>query len=255
VETTTGPVDADLVVAADGIHSAARAALFPGHPGLRYARFTTWRIVTPPVSGPPPQMSESWGRGTVFGVMPLADGRVYCYGTAPAAPGAHSPSGDELAEMVRLFGRWHEPIPALLGMVSPPDVLRLDVYELARPLPSLHCGRVALLGDAAHPMTPNLGQGACQALEDAVVLARLLTGADGQAVPGALVRYTAARLPRTSMVVTQSRRLAAMANLTPRPAVAVRDALAAALGKIAPRAQLRPWVPIFDWQPPPPGQP
>ena len=85
VATTAGELDADLVVAADGIGSASRSALFPGHPGLRYAGFTTWRLLTGPVTGQVP-MAESWGRGTVFGVMPLADGRVYCYAAAPADP-------------------------------------------------------------------------------------------------------------------------------------------------------------------------
>ena len=71
VATTAGELDADLVVAADGIGSASRSALFPGHPGLRYAGFTTWRLLTGPVTGQVP-MAESWGRGTVFGVMPLS---------------------------------------------------------------------------------------------------------------------------------------------------------------------------------------
>ncbi len=66
------------------------AALFPGHPGLRYAGFTTWRLLAGPVPGPVP-MGETWGRGTVFGVMPLSDGRVYCYAAAPA-PAANWPS-------------------------------------------------------------------------------------------------------------------------------------------------------------------
>lgn len=72
VTTSAGELSADLVVAADGIGSAARAALFPDHPGLRYAGFTTWRMLAGPLDEPVP-MAESWGRGTVFGVMPLAD--------------------------------------------------------------------------------------------------------------------------------------------------------------------------------------
>jgi 2-polyprenyl-6-methoxyphenol hydroxylase-like FAD-dependent oxidoreductase len=148
VVTTAGDLDADLVVAADGIGSATRPALFPGHPGLRYAGFTTWRLLTGPVTGQVP-MAESWGNGTVFGVMPLSGRRVYCYAAAPASPGARA--GDELAELVRLFGTWHEPIPQLLARARPQDVLRHDVAELAAPLPSFHRGRAALLGDAAHP--------------------------------------------------------------------------------------------------------
>ena len=214
VTTSAGDLDAALVVAADGIGSATRTALFPGHPGLRYAGFTTWRLLTGSVPGPVP-MGETWGRGTVFGVMPLSDGRVYCYAAAPAAAGAAA--GDELAELVRLFGGWHEPIPALLAGAAPAAVLRHDVAELASPLPSFHSGRVVLLGDAAHPMTPNLGQGACQALEDAVVLSGLAASTNADDLPPALAAYTSARLPRSTQVVRWSRRAATMTTWTARP--------------------------------------
>ncbi len=252
VATTAGELDADLVVAADGIGSASRSALFPGHPGLRYAGFTTWRLLTAPVTGPVP-MAESWGRGTVFGVMPLSDGRVYCYAAAPADPGARA--GDELAELVRLFGRWHEPIPGLLAITRPQDVLRHDVAELAAPLPSFHLGRVALLGDAAHPMTPNLGQGACQALEDAAVISRLAAGTGPDAVTGMLARYTAARLPRTTDVVRWSRRAATMTTWASPPAVAFRNTAARLTGRLAPGAALRGLAAIYGWQPPAAGRP
>jgi 2-polyprenyl-6-methoxyphenol hydroxylase-like FAD-dependent oxidoreductase len=247
VSTTAGGLEADLVVAADGIGSATRRALFPGHPGLRYAGFTTWRLLTGPVAGPVP-MAESWGRGTVFGVMPFSDGRVYCYAAAPAATGARA--GDELDGLVRLFGTWHEPIPQLLAAARRQDVLRHDVAELAAPLPAFHHGRTVLLGDAAHPMTPNLGQGACQALEDAAVLTRLAAGTRPDAVPAMLARYTAARLPRTTDVVRWSRRAAAMATWASPPAVTTRNTLIRLTGKLAPGAALRSLTPIYSWQPP-----
>jgi 2-polyprenyl-6-methoxyphenol hydroxylase-like FAD-dependent oxidoreductase len=252
VSTTAGELEADLVVGADGIGSATRPALFPGHPGLRYAGFTTWRLLTGPVTGQVP-MAESWGYGTVFGVMPLSDGRVYCYAAAPADPGTRA--GDELAELVRLFGTWHEPIPALLATARPQDVLRHDVAELAAPLPAFHRGRAVLLGDAAHPMTPNLGQGACQALEDAAVLARLATGTEPDAVAGMLGRYTAARLPRTTDVVRWSRRAATMTTWASPPAVAMRNTLTWLTGKLAPGAALRSLIPIYGWQPPAAARP
>lgn len=252
VATTAGELDADLVVAADGIGSASRSALFPGHPGLRYAGFTTWRLLTGPVTGQVP-MAESWGRGTVFGVMPLSGGRVYCYAAAPADPGARA--GDELSELVRLFGRWHEPIPGLLAITRPQDVLRHDVAELAAPLPSFHRGRAALLGDAAHPMTPNLGQGACQALEDAAVISWLAAGTGPDAVTGMLARYTAARLPRTTDVVRWSRRAATMTTWASPPAVAFRNTVARLTGRLAPGAALRGLAVIYGWQPPAAARP
>jgi 2-polyprenyl-6-methoxyphenol hydroxylase-like FAD-dependent oxidoreductase len=265
VVTTAGELEADLVVAADGIGSATRTALFPGHPGLRYAGFTTWRLLTGPVTGQAGligqagvtgqvPMAESWGRGTVFGVMPLSDGRVYCYAAAPAPPGQRA-ADNELAELIRLFGRWHEPIPGLLANAAPRDVLRHDVAELAGPLPSFHRGRVALLGDAAHPMTPNLGQGACQALEDAAVIARLATGTEPDEVPALLARYTAARLPRARNVVRWSRRAGAMTTWTAPPAVAFRDTAVWLAGRLPPSATIRSLVPVYGWQPPPAARP
>lgn len=249
VTTSAGPLDAELVIAADGVGSLIRPGLFPGHPGLRYAGFTTWRLLTGPVRQPVP-MAESWGRGTVFGVMPLADSRVYCYAAAPAAPGTQR--RDELAELVRMFGTWHDPIPQLLAGVTPGQVLHHDVAELARPLPALHRGRTALLGDAAHPMTPNLGQGGCQALEDAATLSRLAASPDPGAVPQLLARYTAARLARTTQVTRWSRRVATVSTWAAPPAVAVRDTIMLALGKLPVSAGMRTLAPIYDWRPPEP---
>lgn len=243
-------LDADLVVAADGIGSATRAALFPGHPGLTYSGVTTWRFITPVLDGPVPTMSETWGPGTTFGIHPMAGGRVYCYGAAPAPRGETAPGGDELAVLRELFGGWHAEVGAMLDLASPEIVLRTDVSELAAPLPSYRAGRVVFLGDAAHPMTPYLGQGACQALEDAVTLARFAAGADRDDVPAVLDRYSAARMPRTRMVVKRSHQAAVMYGWTSPLAVALRDGLVSLVGKVAPNAAVAGVAPILDWRPP-----
>ena len=120
VVTSAGEVRADLVVAADGVGSGVRAALWPDRPSLRYAGFTAWRLLVPG-AGEVPAMAETWGRGAVFGVMPLADGRVYCYAAAAARPGERARGdGGELADLMRRFGGWHEPIPSLLAEREPP---------------------------------------------------------------------------------------------------------------------------------------
>ncbi|WP_433154887.1 FAD-dependent monooxygenase [Actinomadura nitritigenes] len=262
-----GEETADLVVAADGIHSPTRATLFPGRSPIRYTGLTAWRAVTrAPAGGFTP--AEAWGRGTVFGINPLTGDRAYLYATAPAPEGAHAPGGDERAELLRLFGGWYDPVPALLEGVDPDAVLRNDVYHMPRPLPAFHRGRTALLGDAAHPMTPNLGQGACQAIEDAVVLAHHAThaagtppgpdtrdaasraGRAGGDMPAALAAYTAARRRRTTQVMRRSHRLARMTALTGAVPVAARDAAVRLAGLLGSTALVREADMIFRWRPP-----
>ncbi|MEN3534654.1 FAD-dependent monooxygenase [Microbispora sp. ZYX-F-249] len=237
-------IEADLVVAADGIRSRTRAALFPRHPAPVYAGVTSWRAIVPlaAVTG----ASETWGAGRLFGVMPLAGGQVYCYATAPVPAGLRA--ADEREELLRLFGRWHDPIPALLAAADPEAVLRNDVHCLDTPLPAFHAGRVALLGDAAHPMTPNLGQGACQAMEDAVVLAGLVArhGADPAA---GLAAYSRERLARTTPIVRRSRAIGRLTRWRNPLAVALRDGAMRAAGRFGPNVAMRQFDPVFDWRP------
>ncbi len=241
VTTDAGDLEADLVVAADGIHSPVRTALFPGHPGPAYAGVTSWRVLVPG-GAVPGRTFESWGEGKVFGVMPLAGGLAYCYATdtVPAGGGG----GDQRAELLRLFGGWHSPIPELLAAASPKDVLRNDVHHLATPLPAMHRGRIALLGDAAHAMTPNMGQGACQAIEDAVVLAHVVSEGAG------LAAYTAARLARTAKIVARSAAICRATRLRDPRAVRLRDAMMALAWRLAPGRLTGPADEILGWTPP-----
>lgn len=241
VRTSDGEFEADLVVAADGIHSAARRTLFPGHPGPVYSGFTTWRVLIP-VPGAEFASHETWGRGSLWGTHPLKDGRVYAYAAA-MTPAGQQAADDERAELLRRFGHWHEPIPAVLAAARPEDVLRHDVHHIAEPLPAFHRGRVALLGDAAHAMPPTLGQGGNQAVEDAVVLAH---HADD------LAAYTAARLPRTTAIARQAVRTARVNMISNRAGIAVRNTVIAALSKARPGLLLRGFDGIADWRPPQP---
>jgi len=239
-----GEFTADLVAAADGIRSPTRALLLPGHPGPQYSGFTTWRtILAHP--GRPLKVGETWGRGALTGVIPLSGDRVYLYAAALAPAGSRAADGDERAELLRRFGDWHELLPALINSAEPGRVLRNDVWELQQPLPAFHGGRVALLGDAAHAMTPFQGQGACQAIEDAVVLAHTATDD-----PTTLAAYTAARLPRTTAVADRSRKVARLVALRSAPAVALRNTLLAAAGRLPERTMVRAAAPMIDWHPP-----
>ncbi|RDD90703.1 FAD-dependent monooxygenase [Streptomyces parvulus] len=240
VRTADGEWEADLVVAADGIHSAVRRTLFPDHPGTVYSGFTTWRLVIP-LPGPGFASHETWGRGRLWGTHPLKGGQAYAYAAAVAPAGGHAE--DERVELLHRYGDWHDPIPAVLAAAGPEDVLRHDVHHIARPLPAYHRGRVALLGDAAHAMPPNLGQGGNQAIEDAVVLAH------HHRDPAA---YTAARQPRADAVARRAVRAARLNLMTNRAGIAARDAALLALSKAAPGLFLRGFDGIADWRPPQP---
>jgi len=175
-------------------------------------------------------------------MFPMPGDRVYCYGTATVPAGGRSPDG-ELAELRRRFRDWCDPIPAVLAEAREEQVLRNDVYYLPN-LPTYVNGPVALLGDAAHAMTPNLGQGGCQALEDAATLALAVETQPDLAT--ALRRYDELRRPRTQALARKSLLSGTVSHLSPAPVRVARNLVLRAMPKsvfIASLAQ------PFGWRP------
>lgn len=212
-------VRGDLLIGADGLHSVVRAQLH-GKQKPRYAGYTAWRSV---VNFAAEQLlpGETWGAGVRFGQVPMSGQRAYWFATKNAPEGERSPDGEQ-AELLRIFRDGHAPITALIEASAENTILRNDIYDRP-PLRRWGENRVTLLGDAAHPMTPNLGQGACQALEDAVVLARCLR--EPSDVVAALRTYEAQRIPRTSAIVTESRRVGEIGQWQRPAAIQVRKFL------------------------------
>lgn len=169
---------------------------------------------------------ETWGRGQRFGFAKLVDGRFYWYATANREAGLGSAAGDPVEE----FGDWHDPIPALIAATPPEAVLRNDIYDLPTPLAPFVTGRVVLLGDAAHAMTPNLGRGACSAIEDAGALARHLKATD---LYTALAQYDAERRPVTTKLIKRSRAIGRVGQLDNRMLCGLRDGLLGLGGRVA----------------------
>lgn len=237
-------LDADLVVAADGIGSKVRGLLFPAHPGPVYSGSTVLRAITERAVDLRTDFELTWGHGVEFGHIAFQDGRAEWHAVLNLPAGTRF--ADPLAELRRRFRIWHDPVPALLDATRSATVLHHDVNELRTPLPSYAVGRIALLGDAAHAMTPNLGQGACQALEDAVTLAAAL--ATGPTVEAALARYDAQRRPRSQAVARAARQAGRIGQQLSHPlAVALRNT---AMRLTPSRAATRMILRHHAWAPP-----
>jgi 2-polyprenyl-6-methoxyphenol hydroxylase-like FAD-dependent oxidoreductase len=206
------------------VHSGLRPLVDP-RTAARYAGHTAWRALIPAGLAPPVAgSSDTWGQGQRFGYAPLGDGGAYWFASALAAADGVMTS-NELPVLRERFAAWHEPIPALLEATPAAALLRNDVWRLHPPPRLLAGGPIALVGDAGHAMTPDLGQGACQALEDAATLAAVIAQAGPCAIPAALSRYDASRLARAKMLMRRSHYLARLAHLRGPFRCALRDRL------------------------------
>ena len=220
--------DADAVVGADGVGSVAARHL-NGPLRRTYAGYTAWRGVAghaldPDLSG------ETMGSGTEFGHVPLGADHTYWFATERGPESRTSPEG-ELAYLRSKYSGWAEPIPAVLAATDPSDVLRNDLYDRAEAR-EWSRGPVVLVGDAAHPMRPHLGQGGCQGIEDAAVLAHCL-----EAIPdpgAAFTRFVAARRPRARALARESKLIGQLVNVRP----AALGALAMRASSLVPEAAL-----------------
>ncbi len=191
--------EADAVVGADGIKSTVRALLF-GAREPRYAGYTCWRGVCPrPAAIQAGYIGEWWGRGRRFGITTLPQDRVYWFATHSEPAGRRS--ADEVSIVADLFKGWADPVPELIAATPPDRLLHNDIVDRP-PIRTWSVGRIGLIGDAAHPTTPNFGQGGCQAIEDGVVLARNLAANPDPA--RALAVFTAERYKRTRAITDES---------------------------------------------------
>jgi len=230
----------DVLIGADGLHSAVRSWL--GHDDtVRYSGYTAWRSVVD-FDTSAIVAAETWGHGKRFGIHPLKNGRVYWWATANVPEGQDNQDQHPADTLLSLFKGWYEPVGSLVRASSGSKILRNDVYD-RDPLPHWGRGRVTLLGDAAHPMTPNLGQGACQAIEDAEELALRLAREPNAAV--ALRKYETARIARTTSIVLASRRFGVLGQVRTPALCRMRDLL---LGLIPSGVSLRSLIPTVGYE-------
>lgn len=214
VEFSSGQAERfDALIGADGVGSAVRRSLGLAT-GPRYAGYRCWRgLAAAPGLWPEDEGSGWWGRGLAFGCFPLPAGVLYWYATQRwGAPDA-AEAADWRSTLTPLFRGWDPRIGAMLA-ATPDAAVTLTPLADRRPVGPWGAGPVALVGDAAHPVTPSLGQGGGLALEDAVVLAATLEQANlsGESLSDALRRFERRRRGRVAWIARQSRRLTAVAH-------------------------------------------
>jgi 2-polyprenyl-6-methoxyphenol hydroxylase-like FAD-dependent oxidoreductase len=204
--------DADLVIGADGIRSTVREQTC-GSMRLRYSGETCWRALAP--NPGIKEGFEAWGGAARVGVIPLTQSRLYVYLVLTA------PAGGErqvrIEDIRHRFAHFAAPVPEILDSLAGLELLHHDLEELDEPV--WGSGKVLLIGDAAHAMTPNLGQGAAMGIEDAAILPQVIAAPD----PARLLRDL--RHERVWRVQRDSRRFGAIAHWHSQPAIWLRNTL------------------------------
>jgi 2-polyprenyl-6-methoxyphenol hydroxylase-like FAD-dependent oxidoreductase len=192
----------DAVIGADGLRSRVREGLF-GRSNPIYRGYLVWRGVAVYNGGAiePGANSESWGTGKRFGILDIGHDKYTWYATLNVPSDHHDATCGRKREIQQAFAGWHKPIADLIEATADDEILKNGAYDNL-PLRCWGSGRVTLLGDAAHPCTPNLGQGGCMALEDALVLAKCV--GKEMSVETGLRRYESLRYSRTRHVQKRS---------------------------------------------------
>jgi 2-polyprenyl-6-methoxyphenol hydroxylase-like FAD-dependent oxidoreductase len=199
----------DALIVAEGIHSTIRKQLLPSST-IRYSGYTCWRGLTTNTNLNIQETSETWGKNGRFGIVPIGDNQIYWFACKNASSQNQEMKAWKQKELLQNFQDYHEDIKDVLKNTPDNHIIWNDIIDL-KPISTYAFGSVLLIGDAAHATTPNMGQGACQAIEDAFFLAHELQR--NQSIQTAFIQFEQKRLRRTQTIVNQSERLGKIAQL------------------------------------------
>lgn len=198
--------EGDLLIAADGAHSVIRPYVLGHETERRYAGYVNWNglIEIDESLAPANQWTTFVGEGKRVSLMPVAGNRFYFFFDVPLPKGLPEDRTTLKADLARYFYGWAAPVQKLISALDPATTNRIEIHDID-PFMQLVRGRVALLGDAGHSTTPDIGQGGCAAMEDAVVLAIALQ-TNSLGVEDALLRYQEKRAYRVKDLVLKARK-------------------------------------------------
>lgn len=196
----------DLLIACDGTHSVVRPYVLGHNVERRYAGYVNWNglVAIDEAIAPATQWTTFVGEGKRVSLMPVADNRFYFFFDVPLPLGLAEDRATLRNDLKRYFSGWAAPVQKLIDLIEPETTNRIEIHDID-PFPQLVKGRVALLGDAAHSTTPDIGQGGCAAMEDAVVLANSLQS-NSLGIEDALLRYQHKRAGRVKDLVLKARK-------------------------------------------------
>lgn len=198
-------VDADLLVGADGTHSALRSQVVGQQVDRQYSGYVNWngRVKLNDEMVPQNEWIQYVGDGKRVSLMPMGRGLHYFFFDVPLALGTENDPAKYKAELARHFDGWAGPVQELISIMDPSTIARVEIHDI-KPIDRLIDQGVALIGDAAHAMSPDLGQGGVQAIEDGWVLAQCLKS-NPHSLEAALKDYNDARVERVASIVNRAR--------------------------------------------------
>ena len=199
-------VQADLLVGADGTHSLTRAYVLGEQVERRYAGYVNWNglVDISEEFAAADQWTTFVGEGKRVSLMPVADNRFYFFFDVPLAAGLENDRTQYKALFKEYFKGWCEPVQKLIDAVDAQKTNRVEIHDI-EPFADFYKGRVVIVGDAAHSTTPDIGQGGCQAMEDAIYLARSLQ-INTLGLQDSLRRYQNKRNERANELVLRARK-------------------------------------------------
>lgn len=195
----------DFLIAADGSHSALRPYVLGYTPPRRYAGYVNWNglVRIDETIAPARQWTTFVGEGKRVSLMPVSDGRFYFFFDVPLPAGLAEDRTTLRADLTRYFSGWAPPVQRLIAALDPQTTNRIEIHDI-EPFDRLVRGKVALLGDAGHSTTPDIGQGGCAAMEDAVVLGDIFR--EQNSIENALRQYEGQRCARVRDLVLKARK-------------------------------------------------